>query len=148
MSSSNIKTYNDCKNALYNYNSGIDYEEYDSIVKIPLKHDDYISRFEITNIPNLESGNPWYPIVSESQKSHNHLHYKVRLNTIKYYNNEDNSIEYTLKLGDYLTLESHNLYNTLFENSFTLLRSSFNMHAESYNGSPHITTDPLASISA
>ena len=109
LSSSNIKTYNDCKNALYNYNSGIDYEEYDSIVKIPLKHDDYISRFEITNIPNLESGNPWYPIVSESQKSHNHLHYKVRLNTIKYYNNEDNSIEYTLKLGDYLTLESHNV---------------------------------------
>ena len=109
LSTSNIKTYNDCKNALYNYNSGIDYEEYDSTVKIPLKHDDYISRFEITNIPNLESGNPWYPIVSESQKAHNHLHYKVRLNTIKYYNNEDNSIEYTLKIGDYLTLESENV---------------------------------------
>lgn len=142
ISSSNLQTYNDCKNALYNYKEGIDYEEYDTTVKIPLKHDDYISRFEIVNVPIMENGNPWYPITSESQKEHNHLHYKVRLNTIKYYNNEDSSIEYTLKLGDYLTLETHNVIYKIVDININTYDSSdeYIIELEEYIGHINIQT--------
>lgn len=104
--SSGYKSYNDIKNALYGFIKGVDYDEYDSIIKLPLKNDEFISEFKILEIPELnESNNPWTPI----DDVHHHLHYKLRLNTIKYFNNEDNSITYSLKIGDYITLENENV---------------------------------------
>ena len=82
-------------------NEGIDYSEYDSKISIPLKEVKYNSRFEILDIPK-DSDNPYYD--PESKR----MRYKVRLNTLNYYDANDNSIVYKLQpYKDFLTLENH-----------------------------------------
>ena len=100
----NITKYEDYKAALYNFEAGADYEEYDSTIQLPIKKDTYQSRFLIEEIPDLtEDGgtNPWTdPTASNTKK----LSYKLRLNTLEYSDQEDTSIVFTLKVGDYVCL--------------------------------------------
>lgn len=94
-----FSSYNDVKNALFNKKLGTDYEEYESILKLPVKEDKYLSAFRIEELPN-ETDNPYY-LNGENGGS---LRYIVRLNTVQYTDKQDSSISFQLKKGDYLCL--------------------------------------------
>ena len=94
-----FSSYNDVKNALFNKKLGTDYEEYESILKLPVKEDKYLSAFRIEELPN-ETDNPYY-LNGENDGS---LRYIVRLNTVQYTDKQDSSISFQLKKGDYLCL--------------------------------------------
>lgn len=109
-SNNDLITYTDYKEKLYLMNEGIDYSEYDSKISIPLKEVKYKSRFEILDIPkDSNSENPYY---DEELKG---MIYTVRLNTLNYYDANDNSIVYKLQpVKDFLTLENHyNIFQVL-----------------------------------
>ena len=91
---SELKTYDDYKAALYNKTRGVDYDEYDSELSLPIKKDTYKSEFKILDIAE----GPWTD--EESRR----LRYKIRLDTLSYTDEEDSSISYSLKTGDILTL--------------------------------------------
>ena len=100
----NLITYEDYAAALYNYNKGEDYEEYDSTIKLPIKRDVYKSQFNIIEIPDSYdeySTNPW---VDTTDGQHSHLTYRLVLDTLEYTDQEDSSIRFTIKVGDYLCL--------------------------------------------
>lgn len=99
-----VKTYEDYKAILYSQKKDVDYEEYDSIIRLPIRKTKYKSSFNITEIPTLESGNPFRSIAADDSS---HLIYKVRLNTIQYTDADDSSIIFSLQQGDYLTLEEN-----------------------------------------
>lgn len=106
----NLKSYQDYVAALSNLTEGVEYEEYDTTVAMPIKREEYDSEFRIIEIPNLESGNPYYSSNIENPLSvHNdtHLLYQVRLNTLIYRDHDDPAIEYQLKVGDQLSLEDN-----------------------------------------
>lgn len=106
----NLTSYQDYVAALSNLTEGVEYEEYDSILQMPVKREEYDSEFRIIEIPDLESGNPYYSTnISNPTSRHNdsHLVYEVRLNTLIYRDHDDPSIEYQLKIGDQLTLEDN-----------------------------------------
>ena len=97
-----ISSYSDYKAALYNLTEGIDYDEYDSVIDLPIKKEYYKSSFKINSIPdNSEDGgtNPWKDVSTSSA-----LSYKLVFDTLTYYNEEDSSISYNLQVGDYLCL--------------------------------------------
>lgn len=104
-----ITTYEEYCAAMYNLVKGVDYEEYDSTLDLPIKVNMYNSAFAITQIPELDSGNPWYDATSVFSDGHEHLSYKLYLDTLTYHNAEDSSIEFTLKPGDYLSLNGKNV---------------------------------------
>lgn len=76
-------SYSDLHSLLYTLKKGIDYDEYDSIIDLPIKKDYYTSNFKIVEVTSQTV---------------------VKLDTLMYYNEEDNAISYTLKVGDYLCL--------------------------------------------
>lgn len=96
----NYKTYNDIKNALYNKTLGVDYEEYDSTIKMPIKEDKYIGEFKIKELPD-DTENPYY---SNGDSATGSLRYIVRVDHIQYFDKEDSSISHTLQKGQYLCL--------------------------------------------
>lgn len=103
---SNVKTNEELIALLYNFTKGIDYDVYDSIIDLPLKKEIYNSRFnivEIVNESNLE--NPW---VDNNLDGKEKLHYKLRFDTLEYHNQEDRSITFTLKVGDFICLNNTN----------------------------------------
>lgn len=104
---SNLKSYASIKEALFNYNQGSDYEEYEKILDLPIKQDEFKSEFKIMSIPHLESGNP-YTSLTLSENGHTHLEYKIVLDTIRYTNQEDDAQEFELKTGDYISLMNQN----------------------------------------
>lgn len=89
----NIATYSEYKAALYNMRKGVDYEEYDSVLDLPIKKEYYNSAFAINQI-----------IDSYTEDATNRLCYKVVLNTLEYSNEEDSSIKYYLRESDYVCL--------------------------------------------
>lgn len=93
----NISSYDEWQAALYNYVKGQDYEEYDSTIELPVRKDTYKSQFKILEIPK----DSWLDPVDDN---HKHLSYQVRLNTLEYSDEEDSSIRFTIKVGDYLCL--------------------------------------------
>ena len=99
----NFETYNDVKNGLYGRSLGIDYEEYDSVLDLPIKENKYNAVFNIEELPE-ESENPYY---SDGNGTTGVLRYIVRLNKINYVDKEDSSISHTLKKGDYLCLSNN-----------------------------------------
>ena len=108
-----LVTYTQFKEKLYLMNKGIDYSEYDSKLAVPLKSIKYDSRFEIIDILKDQEN----PVYNESLKS---LVYKIRLNTLYYYDAEDNSIAYRLKENDLLTFSNnYNIYKVLTVNEYT-----------------------------
>lgn len=100
-SNGNQISYSDCSALLYSLKKGVDYDEYDSVVDLPIKKDMFKSAFNIEEIITPA----W--IDNETKKTN----YIVRLNTLTYQNEEDSSITYSLKLGDSLILgNSMNIY--------------------------------------
>ena len=95
---SSFKTYTDVKNGLFDKGIGTDYEEYDSVIDMPIREDKFNSHFIIEDIPTDYEENPYY--------TNGTLTYIVRLNTITYYDKNDSSIEYQLKKGDLITLDN------------------------------------------
>ena len=91
-----FSSYSDIKNALFNKQVGIDYEEYDSTLDLPIKEDKFKSMFLIESVDKPKDTNN----LEISNK------YIVRFNTIKYVNANDESIQYVLKEGDYLCLSN------------------------------------------
>lgn len=105
-----LTTYQDYVAALSNLTEGVEYEEYDSILDMPIKREEFDSEFRIIEIPELESGNPYYSSnIDNPTSKHNdsHLVYQIRLNTLIYRDHDDPSIEYQLKIGDQLSLEGN-----------------------------------------
>ena len=85
----NLKTYSDYSAALYNFTKGIDYEEYDSELQLPVKSEAYVSSFKIDSILSNDNGG----------------NYTLKIkDTLQYHSQDDSSIEYTLKVGDSLCL--------------------------------------------
>lgn len=81
--SNNKITYTDLHALLYSLRKGVDYEEYDSIIKLPTKKDHYVSRFRIVEVISQD---------------------KIKVDTVIYNNEEDSAITYTLSPGDYICL--------------------------------------------
>lgn len=102
----NYQTYDEYVGALYNLTKNVDYEIYDTVIDLPLRHDKYASEFKIVDIPKLEYGNPWVDATDKYNDGHSHLSYKLILNTLTFNNIEDGSIWYTLKPGDYICLDN------------------------------------------
>lgn len=96
----NISSYDDFLLYIYGLRKGIDYDEYESILETPIKRDNFKSSFKIVNIPNKEN-NPW---IDSSIQENSKYSYKIELDTLKYYNSEDSSIEFSLKAGDKLCI--------------------------------------------
>ena len=89
----NIKTYDEYSAALYNLNNGIDYEMYDSNIELPIKSEAYASEFRIGSI------------IDSSTNDDSKTIYTIKIsNTLQYHNQEDSTIEYTLKENDLICL--------------------------------------------
>lgn len=86
-------SYSDVKGALFNKQFGVDYEEYETIIDLPIKEDKFKSFFKI-----LEH--------NQIQNSGNSIMYTLRLDTLTYYNSDDASLEYTLNVGDLICLSN------------------------------------------
>jgi hypothetical protein len=76
---------------LYSYKKGTDYDYYDSTLTLPTKQDKYNSQFKIEDVVSTTIFNGTYT-------------YVVEVDTLKYNNAEDPSIEYSLKLNDKVCL--------------------------------------------
>lgn len=98
--SNNVSSYDEFLLYIYNLRKGIDYDEYDSILDTPIKTDVYNSNFSIIDIP-VEDNNPWIDSTNSNLSKYS---YKIQLDTLKYTNQEDTSIEFSLKIGDKLCL--------------------------------------------
>lgn len=94
LSSNNLLNYSECNALLYNLQKGIDYDEYDSVIDLPIKKEMFNSNFRIEEIIK----DAW--IDTTTQKTN----YVIRLNTLTYTNEEDTAISYTLKIGDSICL--------------------------------------------
>ena len=103
---SGITTNEQYSALLSSYIKGKDYNVYDSIIDLPLKKEIYNSMFQIEEIVTLDSGNPFVEFNTDLDKEV--LNYKLILNTIEYNNQEDTSIKFLLKVGDYLSLNNTN----------------------------------------
>lgn len=108
LSDMNLSSYSDLNAALYNYNKGYDYEEYESELSLPIKNAKYQSEFKILDIPatitsnGTNDTNPW------TEGNTSKLSYKLYLDTLEYYNTDDPTISYTLKSNDLLTIKGKN----------------------------------------
>ena len=96
----NIKTYDEFVASLINKTKGVDYDEYESVINLPIKKDTYASSFKIVSIPE-DSQNPW---IDTSNDNLSRLSYKLVLDTLEYYDQEDSSISFTLRPGDKLAI--------------------------------------------
>ena len=94
-------TYSNFVEKAYLLVNGVDYVEYDTTIKRPLKEYMYDSKFEILEVFANENGDTRQ---TENVNGETRIYYKLRINTLKYYNKVDKSLTYTLKVGDYLTL--------------------------------------------
>jgi hypothetical protein len=133
VSSSNIKTNDELLAHLYTYVRGNDYDYYDSIIDLPIRKETYNSQFNIMDIPTMLSGNPWSEINDNNKEN---LNYKITLDTIEYKHQEDSSIRFKIKIGDYLALNNtNNIYLVKSVNP-----STNEIIIEEYIGHAHIQT--------
>jgi len=85
--------YSDIKGALFNKVKGTDYDEYESLLNLPVKADKFKSFFKIEKI-------------NSKDESNSSIEYTLTLNTLVYFDKDDNSIQYQLKKGDLLCLSN------------------------------------------
>lgn len=93
----NLKSYDEWNAALYNYTKGQDYDEYDSVIDLPVRKDTYASRFRIERVTK----DAW---IDPTGNNHKHLSYELQLDTLEYSDEENGEIRFTLKQGDYVCL--------------------------------------------
>lgn len=94
-------SYDGISAALYNYSKGSAYDEYENEIEVPVKRNRFTSSFNITSIPTKEEvgkENPW------TESSSSKLTYELKLDTLEYYDSEDQTIVYSLNTGDLLTM--------------------------------------------
>lgn len=94
-------SYDEISAALYNYSKGSAYDEYENEIEVPVKRNRFTSSFNITSIPTKEEvgkENPW------TESSSSKLTYELKLDTLEYYDSEDQTIVYSLNTGDLLTM--------------------------------------------
>ena len=93
-------TYSDIKGALFNKQLGVDYEEYESVIDLPIKEDKFKSFFKILEYNQIQ--------IDSSTISNNStpITYSLRLDTLTYYDADDSSLEYILKKGDLICLSN------------------------------------------
>lgn len=94
-------SYDEISAALYNYSKGSAYDEYDNEIEVPIKRNRFTSSFNIASIPTKEEvgkENPW------TESSSSKLTYEIKLDTLEYYDSEDQTIVYSLNTGDLLTM--------------------------------------------
>lgn len=119
--------YNTLKERLYLMNEGIDYSEYDTKLNIPLKTLKYNSRFNILDIIKFDDSTVQNPRYDDTTKT---LIYTLRLDTLTYYDSDDNSISYTLKVGDRITLQNN--YNIFKVYSINTYNGTSNDNSKEY----------------
>lgn len=90
--------YTDYKEKLYLAENNVDYLEYDSRINVPINQSKYDSKFNIVTVKES------YIDDDKESSSYNSLLYKIKFDTLYYYNIYDHSISYKLKEGDLLTL--------------------------------------------
>ena len=95
---SSFSTYSEIKEALFNRNLGTDYEEYDTVLDLPIKADKFISSFKIEKVER--------PEVDTEEELDNLTEYIVNLDTLTYYDKDDESIQYSLHKGDFICLSN------------------------------------------
>ena len=125
LSGNNLISYANCSALLYNLKKGVDYDEYDSVIELPIKKEMFASNFRIEEI--IE--NSWIDLDSSK------INYKVRLNTLTYSNEEDPSISYSLKVGDKICLG-----NTMTVFNVKQIFSNQTIQIEEYIGHTVLTT--------
>lgn len=112
LSKLNITTYEEYVAALYNYRKGIDYEEYDTVLNLPIKRDKYISQFNIDYV--IEEGTTIKDDISKQ-------YYVLKLNTLEYHNSDDLSEVYSLSIGDHLCLGNELAIYKVTDIDYTLM---------------------------
>lgn len=117
LSNAGLQSYEEYNAYLYNLRKGVDYDEYDSEISMPLRRDTYKSAFSISEIPEqndeVDEVNPYV-------NSDGNLVWKVKLDTLVYTDPEDSSIEYMLHQGQYLTIDDgYAIYKVLSTNTYT-----------------------------
>jgi len=110
LSKLNVTTYEDYVAALYNYRKGIDYEEYDSTLPLPIKRDKFISEFKIEAI-----------IETDTTTDINNIIYTIKTNTLEYHNAEDLSEVYNIKVGDLLCVGNELCIYKVIDVDYTLM---------------------------
>ena len=107
--------YSDLKTLLYTLRKGVDYDEYDSIIKLPIRKDHYVSRFRIVEVISQD---------------------KIKVDTVIYNNEEDSSITYTLSVGDYICLGNamvvYEVIDVLPDNTIRLKKHIGQANLETY----------------
>ena len=85
----NLTTYSDYSAALYNFTKGIEYDEYDSEISLPVKNEAYVSSFKIDEVISDDNGG----------------NYTLKIkDTLQYHAQDDATTEFTLRAGDSLCL--------------------------------------------
>ena len=107
---------------IYSYLNGIDYEIYESKLSMPIKSDLFDSQFKILNVEYVTEK---YDNNTEKELI------KVKVDTLKYYNIEDKSIEYKLAIGDFLCLGNEYAVYSI-KNIETEINTK-NLNDENYN---------------
>ena len=109
-----LNSYEEYKAYLYNLTNGKEYEEYDSVLDLPIKCDEYKSSFKIIDIPTDNTTGEQNPYRNE----YGNLVYKVVFDTILYTDQEDSSIEFSLHNGQLLSLSNdYAIYKVLSVNT-------------------------------
>ena len=107
--------YSELKTLLYTLKKGVDYDEYDSVIKLPMRKDHYVSRFRIVEVISQD---------------------KIKVDTVIYNNEEDSSITYTLSVGDYICLGNamvvYEVIDVLPDNTIRLKKHIGQANLETY----------------
>lgn len=111
LSKLNVVTYEDYVAALFNYRKGIDYDEYDSVIDLPIKRDKFVSEFKIDAVIDKD----------DISDKNNNIIYTLKLNTLEYHNAEDLSEVYYLKPGDYLCIGNELCIYKVTDVDYTLM---------------------------
>ena len=111
----NVVTYEDYVAALFNYRKGIDFEEYETVLDLPIKEDKYVSEFKIDAVIDSDR-------MSDSE---NNIVYTVKLDTLEYHALNDSSETYYLKPSDYLCIGNELCIYKILDVDYTLMNISF-----------------------
>ena len=126
-----FKTYSDVKAALFNKQKGVDYDEYESVINLPVKADHYKSFFKIEKVHRPGELN---------ENDEEYQYYTLTLDTLTYYDKDDSSIQYQLKKGDLICLPNeYAVYkvrqvNTIYDSENNSDNNEYVVELEEYVG--------------